>query len=69
MVQDMLLKDIKNILGDKVVIYREVVIEARSETFENLYIGDVENIPVDVLLMTIRIIGAKRKGVLDIWVK
>lgn len=63
----MLVKEIKNILGDRITVYKDRDIE--EGTYEDVYSGDVKNIPLDVLLMTIRVIGAKRKGVLDIWVE
>ena len=67
MVCDMLLKDVKDFFWGKLFIYKNG--DVRSSTFETLYIGGFDNIPDDVLLMTIRTIGAKRKGVLDIWVE
>lgn len=48
---------------DKVTIY-----EANSGDFKDLYKGEVKDIPLDILEMNVKIIGASKKGVIDIQV-
>lgn len=57
----MKIKDLISVIFDKVTIYK-----ANGEGFEDIYKGNTNSIPTDVLEMDIRSIGASRKGVLDI---
>lgn len=57
--------DLKNhIYGDKIVLYTKS--DDNRDEFKNLYSGKIENIPDILLNYKVRIIGAKRKNVLDI---
>ena len=58
----MLLKDIRNLVMDNVVIYRGI----GDGEFEDLYRGKPETIPEELLRQEVRTIGGKRKGVIDI---
>lgn len=62
----MKVKELRSIIFDKVVIYK-----ANNENdgdFEDIYKGDINNIPLDILDMKVRCIGAKKKGIVDIQV-
>lgn len=59
-------KDLKDLIFDKIVIYRTDKI---YDDFIDLYKGEVEGIPCDILSLTVHSIGAKRKGILDIEVE
>lgn len=49
---------------DKVCIYKMV-----GDDFFDIYKGQKEDIPIDILQMDVRCFGSKRKGILDISVK
>ena len=52
---------------DTIVIYTSCDDEMLD--FKDLYKGDKDNIPSDLLDLTVRTYGAKRKGVIDISVR
>ena len=52
---------------DTVVIYAPY--DEEMLDFKDLYKGDKENIPSDLLDLTVRCYGAKRKGIIDISVR
>lgn len=56
-------KELISVVFDKVTIYK-----ANNEGFEDIYKGDTNDIPVDILKMKVKVIGASRKGVIDIQV-
>lgn len=49
-----------------VVIY--ALCDGEMLYFKDLYKGDKNNIPTDLLKLTVRCYGAKRKGIIDIGV-
>lgn len=55
--------DLKGIVFDKICIYQEI---GTTSEFEDLYNGNMDNVPADLLMRTVRTIGAKKKGILDI---
>lgn len=57
----MKIKELISVIFDKVTIYK-----ANDEGFENLYKGNTDNIPSSILEMKVRIIGAAKKGIIDI---
>lgn len=59
----MKIKDLINVIFDKVIIYK-----ANNGDFEDIYKGNMNDIPLIVLEMKVRSIGAKKEGVLDIQV-
>ena len=59
----MKIKDLISVIVDRVTIYK-----SNGEGFEDIYKGDTNSIPSNVLEMTVRIIGASKKGVIDIGV-
>lgn len=61
----MKLKEIKSIIFEKVCLYKKI----DSGIYEDIWEGKPECIPNELLDYTIRIIGAKRKGVLDIEIR
>jgi hypothetical protein len=58
----MVVKELMNFIVDKVSVYK-----ATNEGFENLYKGNVNDIPLDILEMKV-LIGASKKSVIDIQV-
>lgn len=56
-------KDLISIIFDKVIIYK-----ANSVDFEDIYKGEMNNIPLNILEMKVRSIGASKKAVIDIQV-
>ena len=61
----MKIKELACYAYDKVSIYEE---KGEGE-FTDIYNGDVAQVPKEFLEMEIKVIGAKRKGILDIQVK
>jgi hypothetical protein len=59
----MVVKELMNFIVDKVSVYK-----ATNEGFENLYKGNVNDIPLDILEMKVKLIGASKKSVIDIQV-
>lgn len=59
----MKVKELISIIFDKVIIYK-----ANSEGFEDIYKGNTNDIPLDILEMKVKAIGASRKLVIDIQV-
>lgn len=52
--------DLKGVVFDKICIYREI---GTTSEFENLYNGNMDNVPADLLMRTVRTIGAKKKDI------
>lgn len=70
----MKVKELIRCCHDKIIIYTsKCIIVTDKETdevmFQELYKGNAENIPSNILDMTVRCFGAKRKGVIDICVR
>ena len=63
----MLVKDLIKCCYDTIIIYAPIDDEMLD--FKDLYKGDKDNIPSDLLNLTVRCYGAKRKGVIDISVR
>lgn len=59
----MRVKELISVVFDKVVIYKE-----NNEGFEDIYKGNTVDIPLYILDMEVRVVGAKRIDVLDIQV-
>ncbi len=59
----MKVKELINIVFDKVIIYK-----SNNEGFENIYKGNAKDIPLNILEMNVKTVGAARKSVLDIQV-
>ncbi|AEY66088.1 hypothetical protein [Clostridium sp. BNL1100] len=59
----MKVKELISVIVDKVNIYKTI-----GENFEDIYKGNTNDIPSNILEMKVRIIGASKKGVLDIQV-
>lgn len=57
----MKLKEIKSIILEEVCLY-----EAINSDYKDLWEGNSQDIPEELLDYTVGIIGAKRKGILDI---
>ncbi len=57
----MIVKDIKEVIFDKVIIYK-----SKEEGFEDIYKGNTDNIPLDIQNMTIASVGAAKKKIIDI---
>lgn len=55
--------DLKGVVFDEICIYREI---GTTSEFEDLYNGNMDNVPADLLTRTVRTIGAKKKDILDI---
>jgi hypothetical protein len=53
------LNDVKEIVMDRVCIYD-------TKNLENIWTGDIRNMPSKYLNLEIKVIGAKRKGIVDI---
>lgn len=60
----MIIKDIQDITFDKVVIYTKK--NDSWDELKNLYKGDSKDIPHELLNKEIHLLGARRKGILDI---
>lgn len=60
----MTVRDLVSCCYDTIVIY--VPCDEEMLDFKDLYKGDRYNIPADLLDLTVRCYGAKRKGVIDI---
>ena len=60
----MTVRELVNCCYDKIVIYTPC--DEEMLDFKDLYKGETENIPADLLDLTVRCYGAKRKGVIDI---
>ena len=63
----MKVKELVNCCYDTIIIYTELDDEMLE--YKDLYKGDKDNIPSDLLELTVRCFGAKRKGIIDIAVK
>jgi len=59
----MKVKDLISVIFDKVIIYK-----ANDDGFKDIYKGEINSIPLDILEMKVESIGASRKAVLDIQV-
>lgn len=59
----MKIKELTSVIFDKVTIYK-----ANDEGFEDIYKGNTNSVPSNILEMKVRIIGASKKGVIDIQV-
>lgn len=57
------IKDLISVIFDKVIIYK-----ANSDGFEDIYKGEMNSIPLNILEMKVRSIGASKKAVIDIHV-
>lgn len=57
----MKLKKLKTVIFDNVSLYREI-----DSGYEDVWNGTLQNIPEEFLDYTVGIIGARRKGELDI---
>lgn len=63
----MTVKDLIKCCYDKIIIYTNIDDEFLD--YKDLYNGDKDNIPSELLDLQVRCYGAKRKGVIDISVK
>lgn len=59
----MKVKELISVIFDKVTIYK-----ANNEGFEDIYKGNTNDIPLDILEMKVKVIGASKKAVIDIQV-
>lgn len=59
----MKVRELITVIFDKVIIYK-----ANSEGFEYIYKGNTNDIPIDILEMKVKVVGASRKSVIDIQV-
>jgi len=59
----MTIKELMSVVYDDVIIYKAV-----DEGFEDIYKGDRNSIPPNILAMNARAIGADKKGNIDIQV-
>jgi len=57
----MKIKDLVSVIFDKVIIYK-----ATSDGFEDIYKGEMNSIPLNILEMNVKSIGASKKTVIDI---
>lgn len=63
----MKVKELISITFDKVTIYKEnKENKENDEGFEDIYKGNRDDIPLDILEMKVRVFGASRKAVIDI---
>lgn len=60
----MTVRDLVSCCYDTIIIYTEC-----GEDFEDLYKGDADKVPADLLDITVRCYGAKRKGIIDVSVR
>lgn len=63
----MTVRELVNCCYDTVIIYAPYDDEMLD--FKDLYKGDKDNIPSNLLNLTVRCFGAKKKGVIDISVR
>lgn len=61
----MKVKELIALIPDKIIIYKQV---SENMDFTDLYKGNSRNIPNNVANMKIRIVGAARKGIVEIQV-
>jgi hypothetical protein len=54
-------KELISVIFDKVIIYK-----SKNEDFEDIYKGNTNDIPQDILKMMVKAVGASKKGVVDI---
>lgn len=59
----MKVEELTNIIFDKIVIYR-----SKNGDYKDIYKGEKDNIPSNILAMNVRAIGAKRRGIVDVQV-
>jgi len=57
----MTVKDVSQVSYDKVAIYK-----FKDDEFEDIYNGSFNDIPFEILNMEVKLIGAKRKNIIDI---
>lgn len=62
----MKLKDIKNNIYDNVCLYKKDQQNQEYNYYKDLYKGKMQDVPDEFLEFYVDIIGAKRKGILDI---
>lgn len=60
----MKVKELVSCCHDTIIIYTSIDDEMME--FKDLYKGDKDNIPSNLLELTVRCYGAKRKGIIDI---
>ncbi len=63
----MTVRELVSCCYDTIVIYAPC--DEEMIDFKDLYKGDSDNIPADLLVLPVRCFGAKRKGVIDISVR
>ena len=63
----MKVKELVSCCYDTIIIYAPL--DEEMAEYKDLYKGDKDNIPSELLERTVRCYGAKRKGVIDISVK
>lgn len=63
----MTVRDLTSCYYDTVLIYAPC--DEDFMEFEDLYKGKADNVPAELLNLTVRCFGAKRKGVIDISVR
>ena len=61
--KDIQVKELLGVIFDKVIVYK-----TNNEGFKDIYKGNTNDIPLDILEMKVKVIGAKKKGVIDIQV-
>jgi hypothetical protein len=62
--QKMKVRDLQGHIYDKLYLYTNS--DSTWDEFVDLYKGDFANIPAEYLDWEVRVIGAKRRGILDI---
>lgn len=60
----MQIKDLKEHIFEKIQIYN-----TGTDTYKTIYSGDIQNTPDNLIKCEVAVIGAKRKGVVDIGIK
>ncbi len=65
----MTVKELVNCCYDTVIIYAPYDDDDEMLDFKDLYKGDKDNIPSNLLELPVRHFGAKRRGVIDISVR
>ena len=60
----MTVRELVSCCYDKIIIYTNL--DDTLTSYKDLYKGDRDNIPSDLIDLPVRCYGAKRKGVLDI---
>ena len=63
----MRVRDLKSHIYEKVSIYKQK--NGSWDDFEDVYNGDMQTIPEALLDFKVNLIGAKRKGIVDISIK